>query len=194
MLRLRQAELTSEVAETSYRLRRVEHRIQQIDQEGIMSSPHVTMKRVEPTVIAELRGVAVEFSPENIGPVIQPMYPQLFQALATAAVVPLGPPIAYYNDVNGGDGIVVHAGVEVAPNAALPEPITLSCLSAIEQAASILHHGSMEHIEQTYEAMLAWLHAHDLRTVGYSREVYVACPGDVTQWVTELQFAVERCE
>ena len=68
----------------------------------------------------------------------------------------------------------------------LPEHVR----AAVEQAVTLVHRGSMATIETSYSALMRYIGDHGLRTLGYSREVYLDCPENIDEWVTELQFAV----
>ncbi|MFI7090827.1 MerR family transcriptional regulator [Streptomyces lydicus] len=134
MLRLRQAELEAALAAAGARLAQVEARLRTIESEGRMSADDVVVKRTGTVLLAELRGVAASYGPEDIGPVITPLYAELCRLLETAGVTPAGPGLAYYEDVagdagagdvagaaangEGGDGaVVVHAGLAVTSEA-----------------------------------------------------------------------------
>ena len=44
----------------------------------------------------------------------------------------------------------------------------------------------------TVMAMLDWIADHGLRTIGYTRESYLACPDDRAAWITEIQLPVTK--
>jgi effector-binding domain-containing protein len=60
-------------------------------------------------------------------------------------------------------------------------------LPAVERAAVIIHHGSMDDVMATGQALARWIDANGYRSAGYSREVTLAWSPDPEQWVTELQ-------
>ncbi|GGU81582.1 MerR family transcriptional regulator [Streptomyces albospinus] len=141
MLRLRQAELAAARAAAGARLAQVEARLRTIESEGHMSADDVVLKRTETVLLAELSGIAAGYGPQDIGPVITPLYEQLCRRLEASGVTPSGPGLAYYEDApdtpdapdardvpdgqRGGSGegeargeaIVVHAGFVIAPEA-----------------------------------------------------------------------------
>ncbi|REK89049.1 MerR family transcriptional regulator [Streptomyces inhibens] len=133
MLRLRQAELEAALTAAGARLAQVEARLRTIESEGRMSADDVVVKRTETVLLAELSGIAASYGPEDIGPVIQPLYDELCRRLAAAGVTPAGPGLAYYEDApeestgntgntgstsdGGSDAVVVHAGMVVTPEA-----------------------------------------------------------------------------
>lgn len=91
MLRLRQAELETALAEAAGRLAQVGARLRAIESEGHMPTQDVVIKRIPPVRLAELSGVAAGFGPGEIGPVIQPLYEELCARLEAAGVTGFGP-------------------------------------------------------------------------------------------------------
>jgi DNA-binding transcriptional MerR regulator len=192
MLRLRRIELEAAMAAASGRLVQVEARLRALESEGRMSSDDVVVKRVPPVRVAELTAVAESYEPSDIGPVIQPLYRDLFSLLEKLGISPAGPGVAYYEDAPDGR-IVVHAGIEVGSSAvvaegsAAAEGLRIVELPAIERAATIVHRGSMDAIAPTEQAFARWIDASGFTAAGYAREVSLECPEDLDEWVTELQ-------
>ena len=91
MLRLRQAELQSQIATDTARLAQVEARLQIIEREGAMPTDDIQIKRIPAVRVAELTAVAASFEPESIGPVIQPLYDELCGRLDRAGPHAGGP-------------------------------------------------------------------------------------------------------
>jgi effector-binding domain-containing protein len=60
-------------------------------------------------------------------------------------------------------------------------------LPEIEQAATIVHRGSMDDVMQTIQTLARWIDAHGYRSAGYNRELYIEVGPDRSTWVTELQ-------
>ena len=61
----------------------------------------------------------------------------------------------------------------------------------MRRAATLLHHGSMDACQPSYDALERWIADQGLRTVGLPREISLNCPpGDYDAWVTELQLEV----
>lgn len=184
MLRLRRAELANQLAADQARLAAVEARLRSIETEGAMPTNDVQVKKVEPVRVAEVSGVAAGFEPQAIGPVINPLYEELFGHLNTAGVTPVGPMIAYYEDAPGG-GVLVHACAPV--NADAVEGVQIVDLPGIEKAATIVHHGEMDNVLSTIQTLARWIDDNSHTSAGYNREVYLECMGDRSTWVTELQ-------
>lgn len=208
MLKLRRAEIQAVLEAETTRLARVEARLLTIEDEARAPADGVVVKRLEPVRVGELTAEAAGWEPEAITPVIQPLYGALWQRMASAEVCATGPAVAYYEDAPAGDGaIVVHAAVPVAgPVAAVPaadggsarshgptpDPgFAIVDLPAVERAAVIIHHGSMDDVMATGQALARWIDANGYRSAGYSREVTLEWSLDPDQWVTELQQPIQ---
>ena len=193
MLLLRRAELESERDEADARLRRIETHIQRLENSMTheTSQLDITTRSIPGAHLAVASGVSPTFDPADISPVIQPLYPRLFEALQAAGVAAGGPSIAYYDDTDDG-AISVHVGVPV-PRAVTHVPgVDIVDLPGIELAAVAIHHGDMETVDvDTTPAVFEWLRANAFRTTGYSREVYLEWPDDISLARTEMQFPIE---
>jgi DNA-binding transcriptional MerR regulator len=192
MLRLRQAELQSQIAADTARLRQVEARILSIErEEGAMPASAIQIKKIPTLRVAELTALAPDFEPESIGPVVGPLFSDLVRRIGAAGVATTGAAVAYYDETP--DGILVHAAIPVTaePNG---HDFTLVDLPGIDQAATIVHHGSMDEVMPTGQALARWIDEHGYRPLGLLREVYLEVPDDQASWVTELQAPVARTE
>ncbi|MFK0289180.1 MerR family transcriptional regulator [Streptomyces sp. NPDC090442] len=214
MLRLRRAELAAERSAAEARLAQVEARLRSIESEGHMSVDDVVLKRTEPVLLAELRGTAASYGPEDIGPVIAPLYAELGRRLAAAGVSAAGPGLAYYEDApeGAGDAVVVHAGCQVTreelaraarergddPGAVgsaadrTGRGFDVVTLPGLDLAATVVHRGPMSRIMPTAQHLARWIDGNGYRSAGYARELYLECPEDQEGWVTEIQEPVVR--
>jgi DNA-binding transcriptional MerR regulator len=186
MLRLRKAQLQSQLAADAARLVQIEARLQIIEREGVMPADEVQIKRIPEVRVAELTGVAASFEPDSIGPVIQPLYDELCARLARAGLTPTGPGVAYYEDAPDG-GVIVHAGLPIAAESDLRTDFAIVDLPEIEQAATILHRGDMDNVLSTIQTLARWIDANGYRSTGYNRELYIDTGEDRNTWTTELQ-------
>jgi DNA-binding transcriptional MerR regulator len=194
MLKLRRAEIFDRIEAETARLARVEARLLTIEDEARVPVDGVVIKRLAPVRVAELTGTAAGYEPEDITPVIQPLYCDLFQQLASAGVSPAGPALAYYEDAPAGDGaIVVHAAVPVVAEPGAEYGFRVVDLPGVDTAAAIIHHGSMDDVLSTGQALARWIDASGYRSAGYVREATLEHHADADQWVTELQQPIE-CE
>ncbi|TBO55473.1 MerR family transcriptional regulator [Streptomyces kasugaensis] len=216
MLRLRQAELAAALAAAGARLAQVETRLRTIESEGHMPADDVVLKRTETVLVAELSGVAASYEPEDIGPVIQPLYDELWRRLRAADVTPTGPGLAYYEDAPGergteraadpagagsgqGDPVLVHAALVITPEALAKagagagrgERAALGfdvvTVPALDRAATVVHRGPMSRILPTVQQLARWIDDNGYRSTGYARELYLECPEDRAEWITEIQ-------
>ncbi|MFE7607935.1 MerR family transcriptional regulator [Streptomyces celluloflavus] len=216
MLRLRQAELAAALAAAGARLAQVETRLRTIESEGHMPADDVVLKRTETVLVAELSGVAASYEPEDIGPVIQPLYDEPWRRLRAADVTPTGPGLAYYEDVPGergteraadpagagsgqGDPVLVHAALVITPEALARagagagrgERAALGfdvvTVPALDRAATVVHRGPMSRILPTVQQLARWIDDNGYRSAGYARELYLECPEDRAEWITEIQ-------
>ena len=193
MLVLRRTELENELNEATSRLQRVEAHIQRLENQ--MSTPAkditVTTKHLPAVHLAVASGVSASFDSADIQPVIEPLYPELLGALGSAGVEIAGRSIAYYDDTVDG-GIGVHAGFPVDESVTDVPGLEVVDLAEVPLAATAIHRGDMATVDiDTVAPLLAWIGANGFRTTGYSREHYLECPDDVTQWRTEVQFPIE---
>ena len=195
MLKLRRAEIQAQIAAETAKLARVEARLMTIEDEASAVADSVVVKRLPAIRVAELTGTAAGFEPEAITPVIQPLYCSLWQELASSGLDPPGPALAHYDDAPSRDGsIVVHAAVPVGTvDDTRPHRTTAGHgfaiveLAAVDEAATIIHHGSMDDVLVTGQALARWIDANGYRSAGYVREITLEWSADPDCWVTELQ-------
>ncbi|WP_409062249.1 MerR family transcriptional regulator [Streptomyces sp. SYP-A7185] len=192
MLRLRRAELEAAMTAAAARLVQVEARLRSIESEGHMPTDDVVTKSIPAIRVAELTAIAASYAPEDISPVIGPLYDELFRRLEAAKVAPTGPGVASYEDApEGGGKITVHAAVQVA--APLQDgAFRVVDLPPVDQAATIVHRGSMDGVLPTAQALAVWIDENGYRSAGHPREVNLECPDNREDWVTELQAPVTR--
>jgi DNA-binding transcriptional MerR regulator len=187
MLRLRRAELQSQIAADTARLAQVEARLRIIESEGAMPADDVQIKRIPGVRVAELTATAASFVPGSIAPVIGPLYGELRARLDRAGLRRTGPDVAYYEDSPDGEGILVHGAIPVDADPSEHHDVVVVDLPEIEQAATILHRGAMDDVMSTIQALARWIDANGYRSVGYNRELYIELGEDRGAWVTELQ-------
>lgn len=186
MLRLREAQLQSQVAGDTARLAQVTARLAIIEEEGLMPTDDIQIKSIPGVRVAELSGIAAGFEPSSIGPVIGPLFDELCARLDRAGHTPTGPPIAYYSD--GRDGaVLVHAAIPVSIETPAVHDLSIVDLPGIERAATIVHRGSMDGVMRTIQTLARWIDANGHRSAGYNRELYLSGGEDTDTWVTELQ-------
>jgi DNA-binding transcriptional MerR regulator len=184
MLKLRQAELETAVAESAARLTQVEARLRSIELGD--ETPAVVVKELPATRYVVLSGVAADFTPEEIGPVIRPLCAELGERLPGATgVQPAGRLTCFYEP--SGDQVRLHAGVP----AAVSPGGELNGLTVLDRpacrVACLVHRGPIEAVLAAWQALARWLDDNGHRTSGPACELYLDVPEDPDQWVTELQ-------
>src|SRR4051794_11093391 len=157
MLRLRHAELEAQLDADSARLRGVEARLRIIEKEGTMQTQDVVLKKLDPVRIAEMTTRADSFQTVDIAPAIQALYPQLMENLGAADVQPTGYPIAYYEPSGSDDSVIIHAGITVSAGLLSGKPFDIVDLPGISTAATLIHRGSMDHVEASYQELANWI-------------------------------------
>jgi GyrI-like small molecule binding domain len=99
---------------------------------------------------------------------------------------PDGPAIAWYQGSPGGDGILVHATLPVDADPGEGDGFTVVDLPEIEQAATIVHRGSMDDVMRTIQTLARWIEANGYRSAGYNRELYIEFGEDPDALVTAI--------
>lgn len=87
--------------------------------------------------------------------------------------------------------MLVHAGMTV-PEGTAVEGAEVHVLPGIEEAATVVHRGSMDTVLPTAQTLARWIEANGYQTRHYARELYLECPEDPSRWVTELQEEIVR--
>lgn len=192
MLKLRQAELAAQIEADTARMSRIEARLLAIEREEDLPDDGIVVRQVPAVRVAELTGTAVSYEPAAITPVIAPLYDDLFCRLARADLGTAGPAVAYYEDSPIGQGaVIVHAAVPVAGGRDTGHDFSVVDLPGISRAATVIHHGSMDHVLSTGQALARWIDRNGYRSAGYLRELTLEHSHDRDQWVTELQAPIE---
>jgi len=188
MLALRRADLEIAVAADTRRLAQIEARLHAIELDGRLPTHEVVVKRLPAVRMAELVATAGSFHPDDIGPVIHPLCAELGHRLAAAQVTPAGRLTCYYETAPGSDeAVVAHAAVPIAAeHGAELNGLSITDLPAGEHA-TLVHRGSMDQVLPAWQALARWIDANGYRPGSRSRELYLECPADPGQWVTELQ-------
>jgi effector-binding domain-containing protein len=96
--------------------------------------------------------------------------------------------VAYYEDFPHGDGaITVHAAVQLAAGRDDDHDFSVVDLPEVRCAATVIHHGSMDDVLPTVQALARWIDTSGYRSAGYPRELTIEHSDDRDKWVTELQ-------
>jgi DNA-binding transcriptional MerR regulator len=188
MLALRRADLEATVAAGTQRLAQIEARLRAIELDGGLPAHEVVVKRLPAARMAELSTTADSFHPDDIGPVVHPLCAELGRRLAAADVTPAGRLTCYYDQAPREDGAVaVHAAVPIATEHGTDlNGLSITDLPPADHA-TLVHRGPMDAVLPAWQALARWVDAHGHHSTGPARELYLECPAEPTQWVTELQ-------
>ena len=191
---LKRTELQQRVKAEQQRLTQVEKFLQQIEDNGNLPKHQVTLKKIEPIIIASVRDVLPEFS----GTEIAKMFQELIGFVMSNQTKPAGPTMMIYNDE---DYKEQDADIEVAfrIDRIIPADgrIRIYELSGIDQAASLVFKGSYEEMGEAYNAVMSWVAYNDYRINGLCRELYLVSPGDTSdpsQYVSEIQIPITKAQ
>jgi effector-binding domain-containing protein len=188
MLRLKQAEIERDLDEEQARLRRIESRLSQIEQENQMPQYEVLIKKADPIKVAAIRDTLPNYA--SIGQLIN-------EAFGKLGIAPAGPPIAIYHDKEFKESDVdVEAAVPIT-SVELPqhERLKLRTLPGVEQMASLLHQGSYDDFVSVYQVLMTWIETNGYQVAGPSREIYLRGPEsgeDPSNYMTEVQLPVSK--
>lgn len=186
LLTIRRAELEAAVAENFARLAQVESRLRGI--EGDHPIADVVVKELPAVRLVGLTATSGSFTPDDITPVVQPLCAELGRRLPDAAVRPAGRLTCLYErSVAAEDEVIVRATVPAAVDAGG----NLNGLEVIDLpatlAATLVHRGPIDQVLPAWQALARWVDDNGHQSGEPARELYLDCPDDPTQWVTELQ-------
>ncbi|RZU64202.1 DNA-binding transcriptional MerR regulator [Microterricola gilva] len=195
MLLRRRAELATQLELDTTRLKRLDAHIRIAEGETIMSDPTgtaaVALRALPEERVAGATAIAPGFGPSNITPVIGPLFDRLRAAMTAAGVSPQGEAIASYDaieDAPDGESVRASAWLIVPDDVAAGDGFTVQTLPGVIQAATIVHHGSMATIGESWQALHDWIAENGFELAGVCRERYILSqPEPQEDWVTELQ-------
>ena len=216
LLAARRTELLHRRAADAERIDRLDARLRSLERNEPMSTSTapVVVKPIEPRRLAVATAEAAGFESDLISPVIQPLYLRLAEALVAAGVPFTDPAVAFYEQL--GDGVRISAGFTLAGRPEAPGSTADAAAPATEatdaaatdaaasgfavtelpgaaDAATLVHHGAMASIDESWRALGEWVEQNGYRATGLFREVYLqSMPLPQDEWVTELQMPVER--
>jgi DNA-binding transcriptional MerR regulator len=188
MLLLRRAQVAERLAADEARLAEIERRLRTIEGEG-MSQLEFVEKSLPAVRLAQIVGQVADQA--EISATIGPMFQRLATALASSGVRLDRPGVAWYRPQD--DRMDIAAAFPVTfdePSAALAAAgVEVATLDAVDRAVTVLHHGGMDSIGGTWQALVGHVEQKGYKLGGVSREVYLHMPmdADPATWVTELQ-------
>ncbi len=188
---LKRGELQRRVSEEQLQLERVEKLLKQLEKEGAMPDYQVTIKKIEPMLIASIRDILPSYG------AVGPLYGEIFKYLGKKWVFkPAGPPMFICHDKEYKESDVdVEIAVPIGKEIKGSERVKVYELPGVEQAACTVYKGAYEGISQGYNALMAWIESNGYQIIGPGREIYFSDPNkvkDPSENITEIQFPVEK--
>ena len=81
----------------------------------------------------------------------------------------------------------MHAALPVAQPRSDEQSFCVVDLREIPAAATLVHHGSMDNVLPSIQALARWIDASGYQSLGYAREVTLKFGEVKDDWLTELQ-------
>lgn len=186
-----EALMSSEAAQIAY----IERRLRLLEGTETMSES-VVYRAIEPVTVYAVSGIAPGMGPENVGPIVGQLIEQLDHALESGGRALVEPGIFWYESADDGDKLRVHVSCTAEPEPRAGDGYEVVELPAIPLAATLLHHGDMSGLGESWTVLVEQLIADGYRMTGASREVYLVADGHVPgpNWVTELQVPLAPAE
>jgi effector-binding domain-containing protein len=189
MLKMRQEELRQHVQEEMGRLKRVEARLKQIEQETSMTDYDIVLKKVDPVWVAGVRDVIPTYPEQGY------LWDKLESYLLQTGVTPSGACLTIYHSEE--PEIDAEVCEPLSGPIGATGPVLVRQLPGVECMASVIHHGPFNTLNEAYSAILKWIETNGYRCAGPVREIYLEppqIPGNQTDpnTVTEIQFQVEK--
>ncbi|GCE13563.1 MerR family transcriptional regulator [Tengunoibacter tsumagoiensis] len=194
MLRLKQAELVQRVQVEQERLARVEARLQQIEMEAPSLRHEVTIKKVKTQIVAVSRKLVTQssqkkqFADETLA-----FLRQHGVKLAGSYLF-----IDHESSYSDQEAVLVEIAIPVQSSSVgnIVERsggrITIRELPAVNTMATLLYRGNPYTLMDAYQSLGRWLQENDYIIMGQSRKVCLHHEGELSSYVTELQFPVEK--
>jgi len=191
LMKLRQAELEQQVQAEQARLARVAARLRQIEQEGRQPRYEVVMKQVRPRLVAGIRDTIGE--PDDLAGLLGEL--RSYLKGRGSEPDPSAPGLAIYYDAEYLDrGADVEVAVPIAGPWRGNARVAVHELSAIANAACLVHQGRPDRLAGAYRDLAAWTQANGFRPAGPNREIFLQgfeAGLDPSSYVTELQLPVQ---
>ena len=192
MMRLKHAELERLVQAEQARLARIEARLRQIEQEGMMPDYEVVLKAVPPRRVVGIRDAIPTYHD------IERLLEELRAYLQThdVALDATRPGMAIYYDAEYRER---ELDAEAAAPLARPLPGTprtaVHKLPDVETMACVVHQGDYKGLPGVHNTLMAWIEVNGYRVAGPNRDVRLQGPEpglDAASYVTEVQFPVQN--
>ena len=196
MLALRRAELERSLSAEAARLKHVELRLRQIDEEGRLTDYDVVVKsaRAQPYLALRRDFAGMDEAVAALRDVVQAVTPRISERTRDALVV-VAHSAFEHDHLDLEIGFTLHR--EVAKHIALPGGLALAPaeLPALPTLATLVRRGPNYESHLAFGALGLWMEANGYVIAGPSREVFLELPfrrPDQGDAVVEIQFPVSR--
>jgi effector-binding domain-containing protein len=150
----------------------------------------VVIKKIPVQTVASRRDVIPTYA--DIGK----LFNELFGYIGKQRARFTGPPLAIYYDPEYRErDIDVEVAVPIAGTLPANGGIKMVELPAVEQMACLIHKGTYETFNLSYQTIMSWFGKNGYQPAGPNREVYLVGPGqntDPTAYVAELQLPIAK--
>src|SRR3954453_18442239 len=141
------------------RLARIEAEFRRIEGAQPMPPPAVTLKELPGARVAALTRTVEAIDPEHVTPVVGPLFAELAATVERYGLTPSGPAVALYAPTEEQGPATITAGMPVAKTSAVPTDLELRDVPPVTEAATLVHHGTMTTIADSWMALQEWLAA-----------------------------------
>ena len=138
-----------------------------------MSTITTELKPVPAQFVALKSSIDPGFGPENISPVIGPLFGQLANDLETAGISSGPQSLAMYEAIESGDGkgARIYAAFPIDPTTSAVSGLNITEIPGVDLAATTVHYGSKETIGESWEGLQAWIEENGYELAGVCREL-----------------------
>jgi DNA-binding transcriptional MerR regulator len=193
MLTMKRAEVERRVAAEQAQLARIAARLRQIEQEDVLDTYEVVVKRIEPQWLAAVSGVISDYITSE--PTFIQLFAELDAFLANSGVRNIGPRLGLFYELGTHEHTIhVRAGMLLPTRIPGNERVEIVQLHGVERMACVVHHGPYdETLIQANTAILKWIEANGYQIHTPTREIYLhyQVNGDPSQFVTEIQIPIQ---
>lgn len=187
-------EVARRVAEDTDRLVRIDAELRRLEGEEPMSViTEIEYRSIPPLRVARLVGRAPGYGPQNIGPVVGPMFGKAEGLFKAAGIRPASAPVAEYSgDPESEEGVTVVVAFPVSDDVEEVPGMEITELPGLDQAAVTTYHGAMVGIGPAWMEFLDGVRTDGRAVGGACREVYLTEGGfPESDWDTLLVQEVE---
>jgi len=192
IMRQRQVELEMEMEDGREKLARLAVHLKQFEQEKTMSTLDIVIKSIPAIVVATNRGIVPSYSVQG------ELWDKLEKELLKVGVKPTGPCFTIDHDEEYKESDHDLEVCEPVPaGTPLSAPFEVKTLPAVKEMASLIHQGSFQGLNGSYQKLLRWLEENKYQIAGPGREIYISTGDGSVQlddesYITEIQFPVRK--